>query len=203
MTTTPVTDWSAAEAHLATHTGTNAHTLPALTALLGTDLHHLVLDPDTRTIWWAWDKAAVDMGEGWAIDQLDAEAAAENFSDTIDTIHDRLADHDLYNSYDAFELDQDALDEYTEILRLTLPADAAEARSAIKRRRDLLARQDQLLQRADANLVRDLVGTEHGGAARAARALNITQTQTSRLITEDDRRFANTAMAVKAALAER
>lgn len=202
LATITVDNWDDAKAHLDAHTSDNADTLPALAAALEEDLHHLVLDPDTRTLWWAYDNQAMD-GDDWTIEQYTAEAGAEALGEIVGVIQDCLADPEAYNSQDTFENHQAALDEYTEILRLALPTDPAAARATIKRRRALIARQDQLLQRADANLVRDLVGTEHGGAARAARALHITQTQASRLIAEDDRRRTALSTAVKASLLDR
>jgi len=48
--------------------------------------------------------------------------------------------------------------------------------------------QDALWQRAYANLVRDLVGNEHGGKTRAGRQLGVTDVQIGRIIREDDQR---------------
>ncbi|MFI7104116.1 hypothetical protein ACIBK8_32825 [Streptomyces sp. NPDC050161] len=196
--TTTHPDWEAVEVHLARHIGPNASPLPELTALLDEDLHHLVLDPDSRTIWWAWDNTPLNE-EGWTVEHLTPEAAAEQLSDEIDRIQDR---QDAPEQYDgdtsALDRDQEALDEYAAILRLTLPAEPDRAAAHIKHRRRLVARQDALWQRTYAELVRDQAGTEWGGNTRAARALGVTDVQIGRIIKDDDKRRAALADAVNA-----
>lgn len=198
LLTTTAADWDEVEATLSAHTSAAAYVLTELTAYLDSDLHHLVLDPETRTIWWAYDNAPLD-GEGWTVEQLAPEKAAEQLDDHIDLIQDRMDDPEGYAYGGDPSSDQSALDEYTEILRLAIPAEPAEAADRIRRQRHLIARQDALWQRAYANLVRDLVGNQWGGKARAARALGVTDVQIARIIREDDDRRAALTDAAQAA----
>jgi hypothetical protein len=195
-------DWESAQAHIAVHTHPEAYTLTALTGLLDEQLHHVVLDPDSRTIWWAWDNTALD-GAGWTVEQLAPQAAATQLSNYVDVVQDRQ--DDLYQNAGGADpdADQEALDEYTRILLLDVPADAREAAVRIRRRRQLIARQDALWQRAYANLVRSVAGTEHGGKRKAARPLGVTDVQVGRIIREDDERRAALTRAVRAARRDR
>lgn len=201
-TSTIVADWDAAEAHISERTSTNAYVLAELTAINDADLHHIVLDPKARTIWWAYDNAPLD-GEGWTVDQLTPQEAAEMASDQIGVIQDKLdeissqpEDCGYARGFGGLDSDQAALDEYAEILRLTLPEDPREARGRIQAARDQLAQQDALWQRTYANMVSDLAGTEHGGKTRAARVLGITDMQVGRIIREDAQRRNRLAQAV-------
>ncbi|WP_030888241.1 hypothetical protein [Streptomyces sp. NRRL S-1868] len=196
--TTTVDTWGDAEATLAGHTSTEAYTLTELTALVGSDLHKIVLDPTTRTVWWASDQSPHD-GEGWLIKQLSLEQAADLLGGEIDLLQDRLDDpEEHYPGRDAArsglwdpDSDQKALDEYTAILRLQVSSDPRAARAEIKRRRLTIARQDALWRRTDADLVRDLAGTKRGGLTRASEQLDITDVQVGRIIRDDDKRRAN------------
>ncbi|MFF1298123.1 MULTISPECIES: hypothetical protein [unclassified Streptomyces] len=193
MTTTPIAtmtveDWEAAQAHLAEHASDSAYVLTALTALNDSDLHHIVLDPDTRTVWWAYDNSVSDE-DGWTILHLPPEAAAQMASDQPHLIQDRMDNPEWYAEGNGdLGTDQEALDEYTAILRLSLPVEPDRAASGIKAKRRALSMQDALWQRAYANLVRDLVGNEHGGKTRASRQLGVTDVQIGRIIREDDQR---------------
>lgn len=127
--TTTVADWEAAETHIAEHTSADAYTLTELTAIHDADLHHIVLDPKTRTIWWAYDNGPLD-GEGWTIDQLTPKDAVEMASNQIGIIQDKIdeisaqpEDCGYAQGFGDLDSDQAALDEYAEILRLTLPED--------------------------------------------------------------------------------
>lgn len=191
-TTEPVTvavaDWAEAEAYLHEHSS-NAYTLEALTALHDADLHHIMLDPEAGVVWWAWDLEPVEGVAGWKIEQLPPEQALDRLGEVVDTIQDRMdAPEEAYAYGGCLETDQEALDEYTAVMRLTLPKEPAQARSHIARRRERLRRTDELWQRTYAALVRDLTGDERGGQARSARALGVTQTQVARILREDARR---------------
>lgn len=197
LATITVADWRDVEAYLAEHASSNTYTLTALTALHDDNLHHIVLDPDTRTIWWAYDNSALD-GEGWTVEQLTPATAAAQASNQIDLAQDRMDNPDWYaDGFGDLDADQEALDEYTEILRLTLPQEPDRASADIKAKRRVIVRQDALWQRAYANMVRDLVGTERGGKARAARQIGVTDVQIGRIIREDDQRREQTTEAVR------
>lgn len=188
LATTTVEDWPDAKAHITATTSPAAYVLTDLTALHDEELHHLVLDPESRTLWWAYDLAPID-GEGWTVDQWSPDAAAEMLSDQIDLIQDRMDDPQQYAKGMAdLQTDQDALDEYAEILRMRLPAEPAAAAASIRHRRKLIARQDALWQRTYAALVRDLAGTEHGGKTQASKAIGVTDVQIGRIIREDQQR---------------
>ena len=193
MTTAPIAtvtveDWEAVQAHIAEHASDSAYVLTALTALNDSDLHHIVLDPDTRTVWWAYDNSVSDE-DGWTILHLPPEGAAEMASDQPHLIQDRMDNPDWYAEGNGdLDTDQEALDEYTAILRLSLPVEPDRAASGIKAKRRAISMQDALWQRAYANLVRDLVGNEHGGKTRAGRQLGVTDVQIGRIIREDDQR---------------
>ncbi|NUP15408.1 MAG: hypothetical protein HOZ81_04755 [Streptomyces sp.] len=206
MTTTPlstvtVDDWDDAEAYLAEHAGSSAHALTALTALHDETLHHIVIAPETRTVLWAYDNTPAD-GEGWTIDHLTASDAAEWASDQIEMLQDRMDNPEWYaEGQGDVDTDQEALDEYTSILRLALPEEPGLASASIKTKRRAILRQDTLWQRTYANLVRDLVGNERGGKTRAARQLHVTDVQIGRIIREDDQRRAQLDAAIRAARA--
>ncbi|MFJ5952564.1 hypothetical protein [Streptomyces noursei] len=181
--------------------GSRGHSVPAVTlraygvqALLDGDLHHLVLD--SRTIWWAWDNTPLNE-KGWTLEHLTPAAAAERLSDEVDRIQDRQDAPEQYaGDTTALDRDQEALDEYAAVLRLTLPTEPDHAAAHIRHRRRLVARQDALWQRTYAELVRNLAGAEWGGNTRAARALGVTDVQIGRIIKDDDKRRAALSDAV-------
>lgn len=199
LATATVATWDEAKAYLDEHTSANAYTLAELTAEHDAELHEVILDPDTRTIWWAYDNSPLD-AEGWTIDQLtpaDAAKAAENIADIV---QDRLGDPTSYCAPNTNpDRDQVVMDEYAEILRLGLPADPVDARAQIRHRRHLISREDALWQRTDAELVRALAGPRHGGKIDAARILGITDVQVGRIIRNDDKRRDELTEAVRAA----
>jgi hypothetical protein len=169
ITSATVADWEAAEAYLATQTSHRARNLDALTVLMGDEFHHLVLDPQTSTIWWAWDRepnAPTDEA-GWSVDQLTATAAAEMLDGYVDLIEDRFADPEQYRYGNDLDNDQDAMDEYTDILLLTLPDAPTDAAARIRRKRELIARADARWQRAEAALARELTDTVEDDQRRA------------------------------------
>lgn len=200
LSTTIVPDWEAVENYLAAHTSSSAYVLRTLTVLHDDDLHHIVVDPETRTVWWAWDNEPPMDGDGWTIEQLTPAAAAAQAGNQIDLAQERMDNPEWYaeGPYD-LDADQEALDEYTSILRLELATGPDMASADIKARRRSISRQDALWQRAYANLVRDLVGSEHGGKTRAARQLGVTDVQIGRIIREDDQRRDQLEQAVRAA----
>lgn len=199
IATATAADWEGVQSYLAEHTSSSAYALTELTALHDDALHHIVLAPETRTIWWAYDNSALD-GDGWTIEQLTPSDAAAQASNLIDLVQDRMDNPDWYaEGHGDLDADQEALDEYTEILRLDLPQEPDRASSDIKTKRRVIARQDALWQRAYANMVRDLAGTERGGKARAARQLGVTDVQIGRIIREDDQRREQVAEAVQEA----
>ncbi|MFJ6661282.1 hypothetical protein ACIQNG_33795 [Streptomyces sp. NPDC091377] len=196
---TVVDDWDAARTHLAENTSTAAYDLTELTALLDAELHHLVLDPQTRTIWWAYDNSPLD-GEGWTVQQLSPSDAAAQLSAVVDLIQDRQDDLTEYVDRHAdLDRDQEALDEYAAVLLLALPVEPAEAAVTIKWRRRQIAREGTLQQRAYAQLVAELAGTEHGGKTHAGRVLGVTDVQIGRIIREDQQRRTALADTVRAA----
>ncbi|MDW6058175.1 hypothetical protein SAZ11_08750 [Streptomyces sp. FXJ1.4098] len=200
LSSTTVADHAAAVAHIAEHVSGASRVLTETTAVLDSSMHQLVIDPETRTVWWAYDNAPLDT-DGWTVEQLTSEAATEQLSDHIELIQDRMADAARPDSAYAMDFadldrDQDVLDEYTEIMRLALPAEPQQMAQRIRRQRELLTRQDALWQRAYANLVRELVGPDRGGKSRAAGPLGVTDVQVGRIIREDDQRRAALAATV-------
>jgi len=187
LSTVTVADWPAAETYLAEHTSPSAYRLGALTAQMGADSHDLILDPETRTVWWAWDGEPLDQ-DGWTVEHLTPAAAIDMLDTYADLIEDRREDPSLYTRPDEAEDDMTAMDEYAAVLRLTLPQDPAEAARAIRHERRRLARLDARWSWTYAALVRDLTGTERGGKARAARQLGRSEMQIGRTLREDDQR---------------
>lgn len=205
MTTTPalatltVEDWDAAETYLDEHTSPSTYRLVELTANHDSDLHEIRLDPETRTVWWAYHNSPLG-GEGWTIEQLSPKEAAERVEPIVDLIQDRMDDPEGYTRTDQADDDQDALDEYAAILRLGLPEEPRAARAEISRQRALLARTDTLWQRTDADLVRDVVNSQRNGNKRAAgEILGVSDMQVGRLISADDRRREEFAVSVREA----
>ncbi|MDF4254653.1 hypothetical protein [Streptomyces sp. WMMB303] len=195
LSTTTVADWPAAEAFLAQHTSLSAYRLAALAAQMGSEHHELALDPDSRTVWWAWDGSPLDM-EGWTVEQLTPEAATDMLETYVIFIEGRREDPSLYTRASEADEDMDAMDEYAAVLRLTLPEDPAEAAREIRHERRRLARRDARWGWTHAELVRGLVGTDRGGKARAARRLRRSEVQIGRIIREDEQRRTAWAEAV-------
>ncbi|MFE4397943.1 MULTISPECIES: hypothetical protein [Streptomycetaceae] len=183
--------WDAALEHIARHTSADAYELTALTALLQAEFHHLVLDPTTRTVWWAYDADPADVMKATElrVQQLAPDAAADDLGDIVSVIQDRQDDLDSYaKGWEDLDRDQAALDEYAAVLLLALPVEPGLAAAQIKRQRRSLARQDALQQRAYARLVTELAGPERGGKTRAGKALGVTDVQIGRIIREDQER---------------
>ncbi|MGP3991572.1 hypothetical protein [Streptomyces sp. 3N207] len=199
LSTTTVPDWEAAEAYLAEHTSSSAYRLATLITQMGSEYHELVLDPESRTVWWAWDGVPLDK-EGWTVEHLTPAAAADLLETYVDLIEDRREDPSLYMRPGEADEDMDAMDEYAAVLRLTVPEDPADAASAIRHERRRLARLDARWGWTYAELIRDLVGTERGGKARVARQLGRSEVQIGRIIREDDQRRTAWADAVAAQL---
>jgi len=188
LATATVDSWEDAEAYIKEHASSRTYTLTALTARHDADLHHIAIDPETRTVWWAWDNAPADEA-GWTVQQLTPADAATMASDEIDCVQDRMDNPDWYaEGQGDLDADQEAMDEYAAILLLQLPQEPDRASSEIKVRRRAITRQDALWQRAYAELVRGLVGNERGGKVRAARALRVSDMQVGRVIRQDDER---------------
>lgn len=183
-----VDSWESVEAHLAEHAGARTFTLTALTSRHDSDLHHIAIDPDSRTVWWAYDNTPLD-GNGWTILQLTPADAAELAADEVDCIQDRMDNPEWYaEGLGNLDADQEALDEYAAVLTLGLPQEPDRASADIKVKRQSIARQDMLWQRAYTELVRNLAGSERGGKTRAARMLRISDMQVGRIIRQDDER---------------
>lgn len=186
--TATVDSWEDVQTYLAEHASASTYTLTALTARHDADLHHIAIDPETRTVWWAFDNG-LDDEPGWTIHHHSPASAAETASDEIDSIQDRMDNPEWYAEGSGdLETDQEALDEYAAILLLGLPEEPDRASANIKAKRRAIIRQDALYQRAYVELVRGLAGTERGGKTRAARALKISDMQVGRIIRQDDER---------------
>lgn len=182
--------WEDAEAHIKAHASSKAWTLSELTARMGEEYHHLVLDPETRTVWYAWTLADELTDAPWTLEQLTPQAAADLVDPYVDMIEDSLNNPEQYaDGIGDLDSDQDAMDENTHILLLGLNAeDPIAAAAQIKRQREILRREDARWQRTYAQLVRNLAGTERGGNTRAARALKVSDMQVGRIIRQDDER---------------
>ncbi|MEO3978749.1 hypothetical protein [Streptomyces sp. CAU 1734] len=194
VTTATVADWAAVEAHLQQHTGASAYPLTRLNDLQGEGFHHLVLDPQSRTIWWAYDNEPVG-GQGWIVEQFSPKEAAEQLDNAIGPVEDRLAeladqpeDSAYAQGFADLDRDQDTMDEYAAVLRLTLGENPADARIQIQAERERIARKDALWQRTYAELVRDLAIEHRGNKSQAGRILGITDVQVGRIIRDDNDR---------------
>lgn len=215
ISTTTVADWSDVESYLAEHTSDAAYPLTALTALHDADQHHIVLDPKTRTIWWAYDNSPL-LGQGWTIDHLAPQDAATQASNPIDILQDQLAELLETPEKSPYALghgnldgDLEALDEYAAIVRLTVPQDPREARAHIQSQRDRIARaaaqEDAPWRLAYVGMVRELANLP-GGKKLAGERLGITDVQVGRLIRDEDQRrevLANAVAAGRAAWDQR
>lgn len=201
LATATVDTWEDAEAHIKAHTSSKAWTLSELTARMGEEYHHLVLDPESRTVWYAWTLADELTDEPWTIEQLTPQAAADLVDPYVDMVEDSLNNPEQYaDGIGDLDSDQDAMDENTHILLLGLNAeDPTAAAAQIKRQREILRREDARWQRTYAQLVRNLAGTERGGNTRAARALKISDMQVGRIIRQDDERREQLAAEVQEA----
>lgn len=190
--TATVADLEAAEEYIGNHTSAAAYRLTALTRHHDEDLHEIVLDPDSRTIWWAYRTEPGNQDDStWTVDQLTPQQAAAQAQPHIGLAQDRMADPASYataGGVNDLDDDQDLLDEFTQLLRLGLPADPREAAARIKAEREALAAQDALWQRTYAGMVRELTGGQWGGKTKAAKALGISDVQVGRIVTDDDRR---------------
>ncbi|OKH91520.1 hypothetical protein [Streptomyces uncialis] len=196
LRTATVDSWEDARAHLAEY-APHARTLTALTALHGDELHEIVLDPDTRTVWWAYDNGPLD-GEGWTVDQLTPQAAADLCDDVIGIVQDRITDPEYYaGGLGDLDRDQETLDDYTDIVRLTLPADPRLAAAAISGRRAALQALDTQWQRTNAALYRETVEGRGGNRLAAGRVLKLSDSQVRRVIAADDERRADLAARVQ------
>ncbi|MFJ3841083.1 hypothetical protein ACWGHM_36720 [Streptomyces sp. NPDC054904] len=83
----------------------------------------LVLDPQTRTVWRAYDNALLH-SEGWTVRQLAPADALEQLGDIVDPIQDRQDDLTEYVERSGnIDSDQAALDEYAAVVLLSLPAE--------------------------------------------------------------------------------
>lgn len=199
LATATADTWEDAEAHIKAHTSSKAWTLSELTDRMGEEYHHLVLDPESRTVWYAWTLADELTDEPWTIEQLTPQAAADLVDPFVDMIEDSLNSPEQYaDGIGDLDSDQDAMDENTEILLLGLIAgDPTAAVAQIRRQREILRREDARWQRTYAQLVRNLAGNERGGNTRAAEALKISSMQVGRIIREDDERREQVAQAVE------
>ncbi|MFD4830105.1 hypothetical protein ACFWPV_09660 [Streptomyces uncialis] len=196
LRTATVDSWEDARAHLAEHVP-NGRALTALTGLHGDDFHEIVLDPDTRTIWWAYDNGPLD-GEGWSVEQLTPQGAADRCDDIIGIVQDRITDPEYYaEGFGDLDRDQETLDDYTGIVRLTLPADPRLAADAIRANRAALQALDTQWQRASVTLYRETVDRQDGNRLAAGRTLGVSDSQVRRVIAADDERRANLAARVR------
>lgn len=201
LATATVDTWEDAEAHIKAHTSSKAWTLSELTARMGEEYHHLVLDPESRTVWYAWTLADELTDEPWTIEQLTPQAAADLVDPYVDMVEDAMDNPAQYaEGFGDLDSDQAAMDENSEILLLSLNAeDPTAAAAQIKRHREVLRREDARWQRTYAHLVRDLAGDERGGKTRAARALRVSDMQVGRIIRQDDERREQLAAEVQEA----
>jgi len=164
------------------------YVLEKLTAFLGADLHHVVLDPTYRNIWYASDNTIWE-DSGWTVEKLTPDDAGAWFGMYIEVILERMDDPTIYAGSEFSAVDDlAAFDEYTQILRLQLSADPQDAVVGIKERQRLLARQATTWARTYTNMLRDLAGPDHGGKAKAAKIIGLTEVQVGRKLREDDER---------------
>lgn len=188
-TTTHFENYQDAAAHVAEH-APSAYELPLLTAHLDADLHTVWLDKSTATVWHAWTDPDLD-ADGWTLDHEPAAEAQTWIEEQITHVLNRLANPEgtdtyLYSGQNTnVEDDLDVLAEFEDVRLTALNAMSDDPvvidriiRGSIDRLTDEIARLSRL---RGLNLAA-AYGTEHGAAARAARALNISHSAASRAL---------------------
>lgn len=184
-TSTQFDTYEDAAAHVAEHAPA-AVELPLITAHLDADLHNVWLDKATAIIWHAWTDPD---GDGWTLDSEPAAEAQKWIEEQLTLVLGRLANPEsldgyLYSGPDAnVEEDLDTLEEFEDVRLAALNAISDDPividriiRSSIDRLTDEIARLSRL---RGLNLAA-AYGTEHGAAARAARALTVSHSAASR-----------------------
>ncbi|MGW5353379.1 hypothetical protein ACWERV_23070 [Streptomyces sp. NPDC004031] len=173
-----------AAAHVAEH-APNAYELPLITAHLGADLHNVWLDKTAATVWHASTDPDAD---GWTLEVEPAREAQSWIEDQLVLLLDRLADPEGDGYIDAgpntdVEEDLDALAEYEEVRLAALSEHSDDPVVVDRIIRGQIARLSAEIARLSrlrgVNLT-TAYGTEHGAAARAARALDVSHTSASR-----------------------
>jgi hypothetical protein len=139
IASTLATDAQAAATYIDDQTSDDAYVLAALTTQHDASLHHIVLDPASRTVWWAYNNQPLER-HGWTVDHLSPETAAKRASERLETILDRQDHPERYAAgHGDLNQGQAALDDYAAVLRLLVSADPAAAAEAIRARRAQLA----------------------------------------------------------------
>ena len=184
-TSTQFENYQDVAAHIAEH-APNAHELPLITAHLDADLHTVWLDTTNGTVWHAWTDPDTD---GWTLDHEPAAEAQKWIEDQLTLVLDRLANPETADAYlypgpdTSIDDDLDTLAEFeaVQLAALNAMTDGPIVvdriiRGSIDRLTDEIARLSRL---RGLNLAA-AYGTEHGSAARAARALDVSHSSASR-----------------------
>lgn len=173
-----------AMAYIAEQADDSAHHLSALAGDSFESPQEVVADPANHIVWHA--QGTLNAADGWAVTPLkfpEAIARFRNMATGAERIWDSVdADASSIRYAEAI------LDDYRKLVQMALPSHPREAARYIKSQQEA-ARNDQVRwARAYASVVRDLVGTERGGKAHAARELGISEVQVGRILAEDDAR---------------
>ncbi|ASY37012.1 MULTISPECIES: helix-turn-helix domain-containing protein [unclassified Streptomyces] len=185
VTTIPVESYEDAEDHVAEH-APDAEELPLITAHLDADLHTVWLDRGTGTVWHAWRE---DLAADWTLESEPAAEAQGWIEENIAAVLDSLADPEtaaryLYPSPDtSVDEDLDVLAEF-EAVQLaalnTLSDDPVLVDQSIRAHIGRLTAEISRLARLRGLNLAAAYGTEHGSATRAAQALGVSHSATSR-----------------------
>lgn len=181
-----------AAAHVAEH-APNAYELPLITSHCDADLHTVWLDKTTNTVWHAFTEPDSD---GWALDSEPARDAQSWIEDQLTLVLDRLADPEGDSYVNAgpdtsADDDLDTLAEFEEVqlaalYSLTGNTDPVIVDRMIRGKIGNLSAEIARLSRLRGVNLTTAYGTEHGAAARAARALDISHSAASRAMSAPD-----------------
>lgn len=184
-------DRDAVKEHLAVHAPCG-RALIRLTAEMGPQLHHVVVDRAAGTVWSC--RKDPDSGGEWVVEGISPQQAADFYGPYVDAVQGQIdasgqADDPGWTS-DTFEAKQGVVDDFVEILLMGLPSAPREAADAIQLLQAGLRREVSLWSRTYAAMVRELVGDARGGKAAAARELGVSEVQIGRILREDAARRA-------------
>ncbi|WP_031522697.1 hypothetical protein [Streptomyces sp. NRRL F-5123] len=181
-------DYQDAETHVARHAPT-ACELTLITRHCDAELHTVWLDKAAATVWHAWTEPDLD-ADGWTLTAEPASVAQSWIEDQIALVLDRLADPEGDGYHDAgpgtdVEEDLAVLAEYEDVQLAALMAvsdnnDPVVVDRIIRGNIARLSAEIARLSRLRGVNLTAAYGTQHGAAASAARALDISHTSASR-----------------------
>lgn len=178
-------EYTTIEAHVTEH-APNAYELTKVTAHLDAELHTVWLDPNTSTVWHAWNDQDDD---NWNLDTEGAVQAQEWIAEQLVHVLDRLADPDNVDNYQYGNITvEDDLDTLAELEAVQLAALRTNTENPVVvdrmicHRMDLLRSEISRLSRLRAVNLQEQYGSERGAPAAAARALDISHESARRAL---------------------